>query len=205
MTQPQSSTCLQRAGVYRLLATLWAEEVNSASKLLSSPQVAAEWRALGGYVPDGETELDSLAEDFCRLFIGPQGQLPPVQSVWGSGKFQSEVVSRMTEFRAIISYKSPWPELPSDHIANQLQMLSVALQLAESAVELADRDAATDIAEAFFEQHLAWSVPYMRRILDADKSGFYGSLARVSAQFLTGEQTEFLCDQPALNGRTIRE
>ena len=65
---------IERAGVYQLLARLWAEEPGNLLGQLRSEPLSSAWEHLGGFVPDDDSDgtHSSLDEDYCRLFIGPK-------------------------------------------------------------------------------------------------------------------------------------
>lgn len=176
-----------RGAVCRLLAILWAKELTTPTlQLLASPDVQDLWTTLGGTVPS-EEQLDDLAETYCRLFIGPAGHLPPIQSVWTDGELQSNVVASLQEFAACCDYESPWSGLLPDHLGNALQLMG--LLLAKAGLEdQADRiEVAADLTAAFHGQHLTWAVPYTEKVAQAD-DGFYGRLAAITADFLRLEE-----------------
>ena len=180
-----------RSAVYRILAELWAAELSTDSPLLRDEALAEQWRALGGIVPDGSSEgLSRLAEDFCRLFIGPKDHLPPIQSVWIAGELQSEVVESLKEFHAVCRIEPFWPELFSDHLANELLLMSVSVAATESS-DSAAAACAVEVCAAFFERHLAWATPFLGRVIAQDADGFYGSLASVTDSFLRSEQPQY--------------
>jgi len=177
------------AGVYRLLAAFWGEELTTAQlKLLDASQAAELWQALGGMDPrTSGHSLDDLAETYCRLFIGPTGHISPIQSVWTSGELQSHVVKGVTEFASICQYTSPWQGMLPDHLANELQVMAVILEAIPSVSSATDVRDAADLARGFRNQHLRWPVPFFDQVMSRDADGFYGSLARLTSEFLADE------------------
>ena len=87
------SDFLERTSVYQLLARLWAEEPGDLLTELSSEPLRSAWLQLGGVIPDHESEelRSALDEDYCRLFVGPKGHLPPIQPVWEGGELDTAV------------------------------------------------------------------------------------------------------------------
>ena len=69
------------AGVFALLARLWASETDAATLTsLARPPVADVWRSLGGEIPNRPTDdlLEELAVDYCQILIGPGDHASPV-------------------------------------------------------------------------------------------------------------------------------
>lgn len=178
-----------RAAVYRLLSQLWGEELSQRTvESLNDPDVRNMWMILGGSDPRQlASQLDHLAEDYCRLFVGPVGHLPPIQSVWTVGELQSSVVGQLTEFSRICNYNSSWPELLPDHLANELQLMAVMLQKTTMESEQTKAELANSLTTAFFNQHLAWTSRLVRQIQTNDANGFYGHLAALTQSFLDEE------------------
>ena len=178
-----------RGTVYRLLALLWAQELTRPTQqLLSSNPVRETWLSLGGTDPlPLEKRLDELSEQFCRLFIGPVGHQPPIQSVWADGELQSEVSARLNEFAACCDYESPWSDLLPDHLANELQLMGLILEKVGLEDEPERVDAAADLAASFYESHVRWAVEFTDRVATLD-DGFYGRLAGITANFLRLEE-----------------
>ena len=179
----------QRAAVYRLLADLWGRELSLTSvETLQRPQIRKIWLAAGGADPDClSSRLTDLTEDYCRFFIGPVAHLPPLQSVWSQGELQSDVVRQLVEFSRLCDYKSKWPELLPDHLANELLLMAVLLEKATLESDPMRADLAEHLAATFLEQHLNWPQRFFERIESLDSGGFYGSLATLTRSFLDTE------------------
>jgi TorA maturation chaperone TorD len=135
------------------------------------------------------SQLDRLTEDYCRLFVGPVGHLPPIQSVWTAGELQSSVVGQLTEFVRICRYNSPWPELLPDHLANELQLMAVILEKASLESNATNTQLACSMTDAYFRQHLTWTGRLLERVQSIDGDGFYGNLAGLTQSFLDEEAT----------------
>ena len=74
-----------RSGLYRLLGRLWLREMDQdALRELGRPPLCDSFVNAGGVLPtnDDLEMIEQLAVDYCQLFVGPAGHLPPVQSVW---------------------------------------------------------------------------------------------------------------------------
>ena len=189
MTTSRDDVVRNRGAVYQLLALLWAQELTGYSlQLLEKGGIRESWTSLGGADPSSLAgRLDQLAEDYCRLFVGPTGHLPLIQSVWTDGELQSDVVSSLTEFAAVCGFESPWSGLLPDHLANELQIMGQILEGSALEADAAGIEASDSCAAAMFGNHLAWAMPLLNRITERDSGGFYGTLATVTQSFLESE------------------
>ncbi len=181
-----------RAAVYRLLGRLWLREVDAdlLASLGSSP-LNASFVAAGGTLPGPGSEFDRLevlATDYCQLFVGPSGHLPPHQSVWGSGHFQGEATVSMR--RELEAHSLPQPDGMADHLGEQLAAMAVIIErlAAQPAAEIAQLDAARD----FFARHLAWTDELCRQATSRAQTDFYRSLMTMTQDFLQEERRAWL-------------
>ena len=95
------------SGMYALLAQVWLREVDLALlSRLRSPEVRPLFQAAGGELP-ADSEVEHLAVEYCRMFVGPQGHLPPLQSVWERGELQSDITSSIRSFADAAGYQTP--------------------------------------------------------------------------------------------------
>lgn len=189
MNETDSSITQMRGAVYRLLAMLWASELTLPSlQVLTSDPVRTLWMSCGGNDPDGlEQQLEHLAENYCRLFIGPAGHLPPIQSVWTSGELQSDVATSLGEIAECCGFESPWSDLLPDHLANELQLMSLALAKTSLESEPTSVAAAQDLTGTLFASHIQWAIPFLQQVRDRDVDGFYCHLAAITHSFITSE------------------
>lgn len=188
----------ERAFVYRLLARLWAEEPRGLLTKLASEPLRSAWQQLGGVIPGHEAQgvlssevLSSIDEDYCRLFVGPTGHLPPIQSVWVSGELDTEVTTSLREFDAIIGFDLPWSfAMIDDHLGNELWAMSQIL-LKSDEVSPDRVSVAKDLASAFFTGHVNWADALIEAVVDREGDRFYGTVAAITRQFLKDEAARF--------------
>lgn len=187
------SDFLERTSVYQLLARLWAEEPGDLLTELSSEPLRSAWLQLGGVIPDHESEdsWSALDEDYCRLFVGPKGHLPPIQSVWEGGELDTAVTTSLREFDSIIGFELPWSfAVVDDHLGNELwamgQLIHKADGLSPDQLSIAD-----DLAAAFFKGHLSWTEPLLDAVVSREGDQFYGTLATITREFLGDEAVRF--------------
>lgn len=81
MTEPLASTA--RRDLYALVARLLGEELDAPlyDRLLSTQSDALRWIEPELAELPSERVLDTLATEYCRLFLGPPPQCPPYASV----------------------------------------------------------------------------------------------------------------------------
>lgn len=178
-----------RAAVYQLLARLWAEEPQMLLEQLKAVPMAAAWRQLGGSLPENESDnsSESLDEDYCRLFVGPTGHLPPIQSVWMHGELDTAVTSSLREFDTVVGFEEPWSfAIIPDHLGNELWAMSQILRKSDG-LSSDGQSAAHDLARQFFVGHLRWADQFLRAVADREGDRFYGTVASITLRFLDDE------------------
>jgi len=184
---------LQRTSVYRLLARLWAEEPGDLLVELAAEPLRSAWQQLGGVIPDHDSEevRTTLDEDYCRLFVGPKGHLPPIQSVWEDGELDTAVTTSLREFDGIVGFELPWSfAVIDDHLGNELWAMAQILNKMDglSADQLS---IAEDLAGGFFTGHLSWAERLFDAVVSREGVQFYGTLATITRQFLADEAVRF--------------
>ena len=176
--------------MYRLLARLWLREADTELLgELRAPPLCDCFLQAGGVLPtkDGAPDIQQLAVDYCQLFVGPMGHLPPVQSVWQAGQFQSSLTSSMQHFIDILRY--PTDELPGgmmlDHLGVQLDVMAYALdQIARRATEIGELLAVVNL---FSSRHLIWPSKLLAAAEDRAETPFYCSIVTMTRDFLNSE------------------
>jgi TorA maturation chaperone TorD len=186
---------LPRASVYRLLARLFAEEVDAEFfEHLTAGELRSVCPQLANALPTGQAAeaCEELAIEFCRVFVGPNGHLPPVQSIWCNGQLNSEVVARLDTYQAIIGLPPPWKQkLVTDHLANSLDLMSVLLRRASEpgnqAITAPETAALADLAASLLVDHLQWADVLLRRVIEHPGASFYGVVSTMTQEFLCDE------------------
>ena len=183
--------------MYRLLARFWLREADTELlNELSTPQMRDSFLQAGGVVPAEDTHdrIQQLAVDYCQLFVGPARHLPPVQSVWQSGQFQSDPATSMRRFIDILRY--PADELPDgvmlDHLGVQLDVMAHALELTANrpAKDVGELPA---VVALFSSRHLAWANDLLAAAEDRAETPFYRSIIAMTRDFLTSEASAPEC------------
>jgi TorA maturation chaperone TorD len=186
------------AGTCGLLARLWSREMDAESlSELVGGSVGALYSRAGGWLPIKEqvdqSLIEELAIEFCKCFIGPNGHLPPYQSVVVKSRFQSECCDSLKGFSELVgevTLEGVNEQPMADHAAVELAMMGRIQQSLRGALdddEVAAISGIREVAAAFFEQHLAWLVDYCDVAGDRSDSHFYRGLFRVTSGFLKSE------------------
>ena len=154
MDLPQhiSNEAFGRAGLYELYARLLLNEVDvEMLSLFHGPEWSICFRELGISIPpENAISIETLAVDYCNIFIGPKDFCPPYQSVWEAGHLQSDVVASMNDYLEVVSPVTT--QNIKDHAGLQFEMMSQILRY-ES---MPDAEPST-LSEAFFHEHIRWT------------------------------------------------
>ncbi|RMG32254.1 MAG: hypothetical protein D6725_17940 [Planctomycetota bacterium] len=147
------------------------------------------------------------SEDYCRLWIGPSGHLPPYQSVWESSQLSGAAaesvaayVERLRALRQMLrrppvepAEAADWVVAPAeeliatariaapDHLGAELLVMSDLL-ICEAA-GVADCGAAAE----FFRTHLTWPGELFAHSLQRAGTPFYRSVVAMTRQFVLCE------------------
>ena len=175
-----------RAGMYHLLARLWISEVDTALlQTLSTTDLHDSWTEAGGILPDGNgpETVEILAADYCQLFIGPHGHLPPYQSVWQERILDGAAAASMRKYLAAVGYSEKrLPEgIMPDHLGVQLDFM--AELLGRALEDSPDRNLLMEIADNFVAQHLTWTRELTNAGERRAQTDFYQAMIRMTAEF----------------------
>lgn len=181
-----------RSGMYGLLGRLWLREIELGFlRELCAPPLHDSFTEAGGVLPpraDSET-IEQLAVDYCQLFVGPANHLPPIQSIWQTGQFQSTMTTSVQTFIEIVDY--PTDELPSgamlDHLGVQLDVMAHILSHLTISSEEDQRRAVLQLAFAFFQMHLTWPNGLFEAAAARATTEFYRSTVTLTRDFLISE------------------
>lgn len=178
-----SAACLQLSSVYNLLSQLWSSEVTLEQlQTLNEPDLRGAIEHLGGSVPSdvsAET-VETLAVDYCQLLIGPKNHLPPVESIWAGGQFQTKTASSVNQYYGLLPGFKPAVTIP-DHIGAQLEFMA---HLFQNAAMKDNPEVYTETADRFFEKHLGWTGDFLQQVHEKSTTDFYRGLARITQFFL---------------------
>jgi len=172
-----NTSSTQLAPVFELLGDIWLHEFDT--------HLAERWNQTCGVFADitdlpakriDSAELDDLAVEFCRLFLGPKGHLPPIQSIWMTAQLESPSTKSMQQYCERLQYPVP-AGVPCDHLGLELKLFATLLKNAPAT----DAD---EVLTEFQAAHLQWADDLLNRVATADSSGIYTQVARVTQQLL---------------------
>ena len=160
----------------RLIASVFEREVSRELLTGLRERRADISTALGGDplarldLQDEDAVIEALTVEYCRLFIGPRGHMPPVESVaLGEGRFWGPATEAVSEFYRNAGFvrDSDASVLP-DHISMQLDFLATL-------EEQGRKEPAKDFAQ---EHVLRWLPVLVKHIADNTALPFYLVWAR---------------------------
>ena len=176
-----------RSAVYALLGRLFVREVDRETlAFLNESPVREQLIQFGFELPAAEgadSFLEEMGFEYCRIFLGPQGHIPPMQSVCESGLLRGPAADSMESYLEFVTIDR-MPDTLVDHFGFQLEVMGTIL-----GSETADEDLAVlaEISRRFFRDHLHWSRAMLERAAVIASVPFYRSLIRMAREFLTDE------------------
>ena len=188
MDLPQhiSNEAFGRAGLYELYARLLLNEVDvEMLSLFHGPEWSICFRELGISIPpENAISIETLAVDYCNVFIGPKDFCPPYQSVWEVGHLQSEVVASMNDYLEVVSPVTT--QNIKDHAGLQFEMMSQILRY-ES---MPDAEPST-LSEAFFHEHIRWTERMFSLGTELAETEFYRGFLASAEVFIDSEKSNY--------------
>jgi len=199
-----AETTRARSGLYGLLAAAFRAEPTAALlREMAAPAVRGAMAAVGAAPEtDADADVEALAVEYARLFIGPGDHVAPYASVHLGGDGASlwgEKTAWVKNFieDAGFDYRPDYHGLP-DHIAVELEFMQAMTAEEAAALEKGDGERAARIRRAetaFVTEHLAtWAPAFCRQVIDRAELPFYRALARVTAGFIASEAAELAAD-----------
>ena len=191
----------RRAGVYHLLARLWIQELDTEwLDAFTDAALGRAYQDVGGIPPanpESPQTIDDLQVDYCRLFVGPQGHHPPVQSIWQEGRFEGTAAAALSRIVDSLGIDTPCDaSLPHDHIGNILALFGSLLTAVDTRPECRD-PGLQELSERLFLEHVAWIPEFARSTSPRCDTDFYRGLMSVTDRFLTQEMAQCQTAQPS--------
>ena len=165
---------------------------------------------------DPALDVDTLARDYARIFVGPSAlPAPPWESVYRDRK---RVVMTATTLAVRDAYRAQgfiparYPHVPDDHLALELDFMAAlageALQAAQAEDMPVENDASgvvgsdaqgdvdgsrcrelVSVANRFCADHLGvWVADFARDVSERDGSAFYSAAAWALAAFVAADK-----------------
>lgn len=157
--------------------------------------------------------VDSIAQEYTRLFIGPGSlPVPPWESVFRSEDsvlFSQKTLEvrnayRAAGFRPVLS-----PHIADDHIALEFGFIAALSHQACNAYEDDDRegfDTALNHTKNFMDQHMfRWIPSYTRKVTELGQFPFYSAVIAASSRFLEIDRNaleEISADKELIESKT---
>lgn len=177
------------SNVYAFLSRLWLREIDLQwlGELESNRAFRDAYTQLGGMIP-GESELEELAADYCRIFVGPKGHVVPIQSVWESQQLQTATSSSVEQFAKLVGFdlESIGDGALADHLGVELAIMGHTV--GQISVDASAASTVSEVCAAFFRQHLDWTPRMLTAAAPLAEDGFYGAVIKMTQEFLKGER-----------------
>ncbi len=173
------------SNVYSLLGRVWLQELDES--LLAEFQLEPLRSAFRFTESVQVADLDSLAAEYCQLFVGPKNHFPPMQSVWQEGKLDSEVTASVRAFAAAVNYEpsSAYPNTLVDHLGVELEIMARITEIIAIQKSGDPKSEETHaFAAEFFGRHLCWTEKLIAAAAGRTSSDFYKSLLANTHDFL---------------------
>jgi TorA maturation chaperone TorD len=202
VTEESLDELVAASAAYQLLARLWLREVDIAMLRLISQSALAECFTLDT-VPSGRDSdlIDHLAGDYCQLFIGPAGHLPPFQSVWEAGQFQSSAAASMSQFIDVTGYDDSSQGTMADHLGVQLGVMGlISRQCADRQSNLEELSQLMELKRAYFMRHLTWTEELLQQAIRKAESEFYESVLLTTGWALECEHESHSINRTSIIG-----
>ena len=196
-----------RSNIYGFLSSMFREEI-SAERLrqIKDPVVKEVLSEMGVQYDifskiDQDEQLEDLAVEYARLFLGPDKHISPHESIhhqrddgdWGAHWGGSTVdVKKFIETTGL-EYKQEYSGMP-DHLSVELEFMQEAAEREAKAIEQKDWEGALycqKMEKKFICDHLIkWIPAFCDKIISQSELSFYGDLADVTKKFITLEFEE---------------
>jgi putative dimethyl sulfoxide reductase chaperone len=204
VTDLQAET-LSRQGMYRLLAHLYREEIDT--EFLQRFELDGSLKALQTAGLDLEVSgdrsvwLERHAIEYTRLFIGPGQHVPPYESVHApkcDNLLNNERTAMVRRFIGAAGFEfEPSSRAYPDHISIEFEFMEALIshQLASDAAGDSNESATSMMLQKeFILRHLStWLPIFCDRILKQAEFPLYASLARITKQFMEMELEYLEC------------
>ncbi len=192
-----------RQGIYRLLARLYAKEIDR--HLLAQFErndFLTALRSMGLEISpsqDTQTWLEQLAIEYTHLFIGPGAHISPHESVQapkGNKLLNNERTAMVRRFIGVtgFSFEASFSAYP-DHISAEFEFMDALIGCQLRGLDEDDKKEVTSslmLQHEFMDRHIAvWLSTFCQRVMESSRNLFYTSLAGVTKQFSEMEKDYF--------------
>jgi len=194
-----------RQGLYRLLAHLYREEIDTEllqrfeqDGTLEALQAAGLDLEISG---DRSAWLERLAIEYTRLFVGPGRHVPPYESVHAPKSdhlLNNERTAMVRRFITAAGFNfEPSYSVYPDHISTEFEFMEALInhQLTSDAEgDSSESTTSRMLQKEFTLRHLSiWIPAFCDRLLQQAKLPLYASLAQITKQFMEMELEYHKC------------
>lgn len=160
------------------------------------PAEAGRIDSLVEQLKDAPLNLDQLADDYARVFVGPAAlPAPPWESVYRDKKrlLMTATTLSVREYYRAYGYEAQQRlHVPDDHLAIELDFLAALAQEALDACAVGDAESAELALQAgstFLDSHLAlWAPDFTADLREHDGSPFYCAVAEALCSFIEADR-----------------
>ena len=172
------------------------DELRMAFEVVGAlPDAGAKVDALVEQLLAAPDDLDRIADDYARIFVGPAAlPAPPWESVYRDNKrlLMTATTLSVREYYRAYGYEAKQRfHVPDDHLAIELDFLASLAQEALDACAAGNEEDAQHLFEAgstFASTHLArWVGGFATDLRDHDGSRFYCAIADALAIFVSAD------------------
>ncbi len=163
--------------IYRFLRKLFLEPDEEFLNFLL--QKSKELEDIGIEFNDS-LNLENLQTEYTRLFLGPEGHLPPYESVFTEGRFWGNPANDIKDFiRGIGLELEKDFNMPPDHIAIEFEILEKIISSKDQEINVLYMD--------FLKKHIAWIFDFLTQLIQKTELKFYQTSFAFSKVFLKEE------------------
>ncbi len=200
-----------RQGYYELFVSLlWREPAGELLARLAEgiegrvlgagglhPLLGGGWEAIASLLggADGDRLAEAVADEYTRLFLGPQGpEVHPYESYYLTGRLWDRPLAVLRDFLKEIGLaKQEGYAEPEDSLAFELEIMRRLIACQGSAADAEGERRFLDLQAIFLKRHLlVWAPAAARDLAEAQGALFYRGVATLLQGFLALERDLFL-------------
>lgn len=179
-----------------LLETLDLDVLRMSFEVMGAlPEAAAQVDALVEQLKAAPRDLERVADDYARIFVGPAAlPAPPWESVYRDKKrlLMTATTLSVREYYRAYGYEAQQRlHVPDDHLAIELDFLAALAQETLDACAAGNAEGAESAFEAastFLGSHLGlWVADFTADLHDRDGSPFYCAIADALCSFIAAD------------------
>jgi len=191
-----------RKGLYRFFQYVFNKELDQLMlSQLKNPDLAGVCNILeldtSELDKDDPDNLEKMAVEYTKLFIGPGKHISPHESVQRKtgGMLNNKFTAEVRRFYAASGYKfNPDKGIYPDHLCTELEFMESLINIQINALnsdDMGETESAKMLQEEFMRLHISQWVPeFCELIIEKTGSTFYRKLARALSEFIEFEEQQ---------------